>query len=109
MLEKEKPDWRHLKQGEFNPTLYEDPEITEDGEKVISIRKFFKTHPTISTIDDVVEVRVVMQNTALIVGAVATLSLLLNAATGVIIVDPMISVLLIVGAAGFFFMSKAKS
>lgn len=68
-----------------------------------------KPQPTNSTLDGVVPVRTVLRNGSQIVGALALMSLMLNRTDGVIVIDPMISVLLLVASIGFYLMSRAKS
>ena len=60
-------------------------------------------------LDDVVEVRTVVKNASFIVGLLSLLSLYLNYLDKVIIIDPVISMLLIISSIGFYLMSIAKS
>lgn len=65
--------------------------------------------PQTTNLNGVIPVRTVLRNGSQIVGAFALMSLILNRTEGMIVIDPMISILLLIWSVGFYLMSKAKS
>ncbi|MFA5040073.1 MAG: hypothetical protein WC464_00365 [Bdellovibrionales bacterium] len=63
---------------------------------------------SILVIDDVVKVRTVMREAATVVGAFSFISLALNVSSKIIVIDPFLSILFMIGAIGFFIMSKTE-
>lgn len=60
------------------------------------------------TIDELVPVRTVVRNGSQIIGSIAVMSLVMRFTEGEIVIDPVLSVMLLIASIGFYLMSRCK-